>query len=218
MKKNLISISLSVIASIMLTAWVAGNKNLPIGTVYKEVKIGNQVFLAENLKEGKFRNGDTIPEVKTESAWKSAGENKQPAWCYYGFDSKNGAIYGRLYNWYAVSDPRGLAPKGWHVPTDAEWTKMVNFLGAKSGKQLKSATGWSENGNGTNSSGFSALPGGYCNFDGSCYGIDLFGFWWSSTEYDALSARYCSLIYASDDLISKEGKKTFGKSVRCVKD
>ena len=83
-------------------------------------------------------------EAKTNEEWNQANENKQPAWCYYENDPKNGAKYGKLYNWYAVNDPRGLAPAGWHVPSDAEWTILSDFLGGEStaGKKMKSLSGW----------------------------------------------------------------------------
>lgn len=89
------------------------------GNAYKTVTIGNQVWMAENLNVDKFRNGDLILQAKTEEEWKKAGENKHPAWCYFDNDTANDAKYGKLYNWYAVNDPRGLAPAGWHIPTDA---------------------------------------------------------------------------------------------------
>lgn len=109
---------------------------------YKSVKIGTQTWMTENLNVSTFRNGDPIPQVKSNEEWKQAGENKQPAWCYYENDPKNGNKYGKLYNWYAVNDPRGLAPAGWHIPTDAEWTTLENHLGDDAGKKMKSASGW----------------------------------------------------------------------------
>jgi uncharacterized protein (TIGR02145 family) len=109
---------------------------------YKSVKIGTQTWMTENLNVSTFRNGDPIPEVKTNEEWKKAGENKQPAWCYYDNDPKNGAKYGKLYNWYAVNDPRGLAPAGWHIPTDEEWTTLGDHLGDDDGKKMKSTSGW----------------------------------------------------------------------------
>ena len=95
----------------------------------KEIKIGQQVWMVENLNVDKFRNGEIIPEAKTDAEWKKAAENKQAAWCYYNNDSSNGTKYGKLYNWYAVNDPRGLAPKGWHIPSDKEWTDLTDYLG-----------------------------------------------------------------------------------------
>src|SRR5688500_3606271 len=88
---------------------------------FKTIKIGSQVYMAENLNVSHFRNGDAIPEVKTNEEWMLAGKEKKPAWCYYDNKPENGSIYGRLYNWHAINDPRGLAPEGWHVATDAEW-------------------------------------------------------------------------------------------------
>jgi uncharacterized protein (TIGR02145 family) len=109
---------------------------------YKSVKIGTQTWMTENLNVSTFRNGDPIPETKTREEWEQAGNKKQPAWCYYENDPKNGAKYGKLYNWYAVNDPRGLAPAGWHVPTDSEWTAFEEQLGNDSRKRLKSTSGW----------------------------------------------------------------------------
>ena len=122
----------------------------------KEIKIGQQVWTTENLNVDKFRNGEIIPEAKTAAEWHKAGENKQAAWCYYNNDSSNGTKYGKLYNWYAVNDPRGLAPEGWHIPSDQEWTDLTNYLGGveQAGAKMKSKEGWLENGNGTNESGF----------------------------------------------------------------
>ena len=110
----------------------------------KSVKIGTQTWTTENLNVSTFRNGYPIMEAKTNEEWNQANENKQPAWCYYENDPKNGAKYGKLYNWYAVNDPRGLAPAGWHVPSDAEWTILSDFLGGEStaGKKMKSLSGW----------------------------------------------------------------------------
>jgi hypothetical protein len=107
------------------------------------VRIGSQTWMAQNLNLNKFRNGDVIPEAKTEEDWKNAGKNKQPAWCYYENNKNNGSTYGKLYNWYAVNDPRGLAPLGWHIPTDNEWTFLKNQLGEDPGNKLKSKNGWS---------------------------------------------------------------------------
>ena len=106
------------------------NSNKGSETAIKSVKIGNQEWMSENLNVDHFRNGDIIPEVKSKEDWEEAGKNGQPAWCYYENDPKNGEKYGKFYNWYAVNDPRGLAPEGWHIPSDGEWTEMINFLDA----------------------------------------------------------------------------------------
>ncbi len=105
----------------------------------QSVTIGTQTWTTLNLDVAIFRNGDAIPQAKTDEEWKAAGENKQAAWCYYDNDPKNGAKYGKLYNWYAVNDARGIAPMGWHVPTDQEWTVLSTFLGGEdvAGKKMK---------------------------------------------------------------------------------
>ena len=109
---------------------------------YKSIKIGTQTWMTKNLNVSTFRNGDPIPEAKTEEEWKKAGEEGKPAWCYYDNDPKNGEKYGKLYNWHAVSDPRVLAPNGWHIPSDSEWSFLENYLGEDVGKKMKSTSGW----------------------------------------------------------------------------
>ena len=107
------------------------------------VTIGTQVWTSKNLAVSKFRNGDAIPLAKTNAEWQLAGQNKQPAWCYYENNGENGTKYGKLYNWDAVNDPRGLAPAGFHIPSDAEWTILRQYLGVDSaGIQMKSISGW----------------------------------------------------------------------------
>ena len=111
--------------------------------------------------------------------------SQQPAWCYYDNNQENGKIYGKLYNRYAVSDPRGLAPLGWHVPTDNEWTTLADYLGGQkvAGGKMKSVSGWAENGNGNNSSDFSARPCGNRGFDSSFKNLGLAVFFWSASAY-----------------------------------
>jgi len=191
---------------------------------YNSVKIGNQVWMSENLNVSTFRNGDPIPEAKTAEEWKKAGEKKQPAWCYYDNDPANGAKYGKLYNWYAVSDSRGLAPTGWHIPSDAEWTKLTDFLGGIdarvliTGAKMKSKNGWYDNGNGNNSSGFSGLPGGYRYGSGAFGGVGGYGYWWSSTEDGTGSAWLRTLVYSNGNVYRGYDYKGGGFSVRCLRD
>ena len=110
----------------------------------KQVKIGTQTWMGQNLNVDRFRNGDPIPEAKTNEEWQKAIENQQPAWCYYGNSVANGVKYGKLYNWFAVNDSRGLAPSGWHVPTRDEWFVLINYLGGYkvAGTKLKSTSGY----------------------------------------------------------------------------
>ena len=199
---------------------------------YESVRIGNQEWMTRNLDVDRFRNGDLIPHVESDEEWKKAGENGQPAWCYYDNDPKNGKKYGKLYNWYAVNDSRGLAPKGWHIPTDEEWEILVEFLSEKDipGHKMKSVDGWEEwmdedgniqNGNGDNSVGFNALPGGYIYNNGSFLDIRNYAVFWSATEndYDYNEAWY-SLLVSNTDYMDRlnNGYKSIGNSVRCLND
>jgi len=185
---------------------------------FEEVTIGNQIWMTKNLDVATFRNGDPIPEAKTDAEWKIAGENQQPAWCYNDNDPANGAKYGKLYNWYAVNDSRGLAPTGWHIPSDAEWTTLENQLGDDAGKQMKSTSGWAENGNGTYTSGFSGLPGGGRVYGGTFDGIGGYGGWWSSSETNTGSAWGRYLGYGNGGVYRDGDNKTYGFSVRCLRD
>ena len=184
----------------------------------KEVTIGKQVWMTENLNVDKFHNGDPIPHAKTDEEWIKAFENGEPAWCYYDNDPANGEKYGKLYNWYAVNDPRGLAPKGWHIPNDEEWTTLTNHLGENAGTKMKSTGGWNEGGNGTNESGFSGLPGGSISQLGRFFNIGEIGFLWSSTESGKYSARYLSITFIVGGAYTDFYGTGRGMSVRCLRD
>jgi uncharacterized protein (TIGR02145 family) len=212
MKKVSLIFSTLAISALMLTAYVHKPGQ------FKSVKIGNQTWMVENLNVDRFRNGDPIPEAKTREEWMKAGEEGRPAWCYYNNDPKNGAKYGKLYNWYAVNDSRGLAPAGWHIPTDAEWQSLIDYLGDDAGKQMKATSGWWEGGNGTNSNGFSALPGGYRSVDGTFTYIGGGGCWWGSTEYYANYAWGRGVYGNSGGVSGRYDYKLNGFSVRCLKD
>ncbi len=195
-----------------------------IGFVYfsyaQTVTIGSQIWMTKNLDVSTFRNGDPIPEAKSDQEWLKAGENKQPAWCYYENNPANGAKYGKLYNWFAVNDPRGLAPVGYHIPSDKEWTILSSCLGGENaaGNKMKSTNGWAENGNANNSSGFSGLPGGHRSISGKFFDDGKGGYWWSSTEDGTGGVWLCVFYYNSGDAIRDGGLKKGGISVRCVKD
>ena len=181
-----------------------------------EVTIGSQVWMVENLNVDKFRNGDPIPEVKTDEEWVRAGKKGEPAWCYYNNDPGKGEKYGKLYNWYAVNDPRELAPDGWRVSKDLDWKKLAFFLGKENlAAKLKSINDW--RGYGNNSSVFSALPGGCRQYNGFFILTGLNGFWWSSTELNELIAHSRSIKYDRNDLLVITDYKVSGLSVRCVK-
>jgi uncharacterized protein (TIGR02145 family) len=203
----------------------------PIGTVapLSNVTVGTQIWQNANYDGTTYRDGTPIPQVTDPTAWQNLTTG---AWCYYNNVTANGTIYGKLYNWYAVAgihdtDPNTpnkiFAPLGWHVPTDAEWTTLTTFLGGESvaGGKMK-ATGttlWqSPNTNATNSSGFTGLPGGFRNNDGTFGSIGDGGIWWSASEYVTADA-WCRALYYNDGVAYRYyGLKNYGFSVRCLRD
>ena len=192
--------------------------------IYPTIQIGNQVWMTKNLDVDCFRNGDLIKEVKSTEEWQKAGQNGQPAWCYFENKLINDKKYGKLYNWYAVNDPRGLAPKGWHVPNYEEITILINYLGGKNiaGVKLKSELGWKKhflrNGNGTNESFFNGFPGGYRSDFGFYNSAGYNGYWWILKDYASYYAFFLSLS-ANDDFVYRDNRNmSNGFSVRCIKD
>jgi uncharacterized protein (TIGR02145 family) len=188
------------------------------GNVYKTVKIGTQEWMSENLNVSHYRNGDPIPEVQNSIEWSKVTTG---AWCYYENNPENGIIYGKLYHYYAVNDPRCLAPEGWHVPTDAEWQTLVDFLGGYkiAGGKLKAKTLWeSPNEGATNESGFTAFPGGERLNNGDDDNIGSSGTFWSSSEYDFVEAWSRNLALKNPEVFRVPYHKRIGLSVRCVRD
>ena len=186
------------------------------------IVIGTQQWMRENLDVVTYRNGDIIPEVTDPTTWASLTSG---AWCYVNNDASNGTKYGKLYNWYAITDPRGLAPNGWHIPTDAEWTILTDKLGGLSvaGGALKQAgtTSWlAPNGGATNASSFSALPGSYRINNGSfeTNGLGDFGAWWSISEFNSSNAWMRLLDSMNPTVIRTNSYKSLGLSVRCIRD
>ncbi|MEJ7740450.1 MAG: fibrobacter succinogenes major paralogous domain-containing protein [Chitinophagaceae bacterium] len=184
------------------------------------VTICKQVWMAKNLDVSNYRNGDVIPQVTDAAAWAGLTTG---AWCYYENNGANGTTYGKLYNWYAVNDARGLAPAGWHVPSDAEWTTLTDCLGGDrvAGGKMKETgtTHWQTPNTGAdNSSGFTGLPGGNRFFFGPFNFIGLFGFWWSSTEVNTRFVWNRYLLYNGADAFRGTDGKANGFSVRCVRD
>ena len=210
-----------ILSAVVMTAMMLSSCG---GVASKEVTIGKQVWMTQNLNVDKFRNGDPIPEAKTDEEWSKAGENGEPAWCYYNNNPDNGDRYGKLYNWYAVNDPRGLAPEGWKIPSDEEWSRLADFLGGESvaGTKMKSTDFWADyggkSGNGTNESGFSGLPGGLRYHDGSFLNVGKNGNWWSSTEIDSFNAWHRILNYSNGSVNWYYYNKENGFSVRCLRD
>jgi len=187
------------------------------GNVYHAVKIGTQTWMVENLKTTKYRNGSPIPNVTDFTVW---GKLTTGAYCVYNNYSNNNNIYGKLYNFYAVSDSRNIAPTGWHIPTDAEWATLTNYLGSNAGGKLKEAgiaSYWlSPNYGATNETGFTALPAGYANGPSSInayYNLGSYGYWWTST------VSYCRSMGLYSNAVERSSMNVnVGCSVRCVKD
>lgn len=198
---------------------MSGTVASDVATAFPTIKICNQTWMYKNLDKVTYNNGDPIPQVTDSTEWANLTTG---AWCWYNNDSASyAAVYGRLYNWYAVSDPRGLAPVGWHIPTDAEWSTLISCLGGTfftAGGKMKALTLWDDPNTGaTNSSGFTALPGG-SRYDFGPFGIRRYGYWWTSSEYSASNAYVRYLQYAESGLFGGSGNKINGYSVRCVKD
>ena len=197
---------------------------------YATVQIGTQCWTRSNLKVSKYRNGDNISNITDQTAW-SMQTTITGAWCNYNNDAANDALYGKLYNWYAVNDIRRLCPAGWHVPSDAEWTTLIDSLGGASaaGGAMKSTAtqptpgGWdTPNTGATNSSGFTGLPGGFrwCGLNGFDK-LGDYGIWWSSSVYANLSSNlswYRGLFYGNANTDRHYNGRCTGYSVRCVRD
>ena len=207
------------------------------GNVYTTVKIGNQVWTVENLRTTRYNDCTPIPLVTDRAAWEKL---TTPGYCYYDNTTDANFIkkFGALYNWYAV-DTKKLAPKGWHVPTEAEWGTLKNYLiangynwdgttaGNKIAKSMATKTDWStfttpgapgNNLSKNNKSGFSALPGGSRDDVGVFCLIGVYGLWWSATEFDASLAYYC-VLYIDDVLLYRDcDLKSCGFSVRLLRD
>jgi len=203
------------------------------GNSFKSVKIGEQVWMSENLNVSTFRNGEPIPEVKTNEDWEKAGTEGKPAWCHFENSTENAAKYGKLYNWYAVNDPRGLAPEGWHIPSEKEWqtlemelgmtaeeTEKLHQRGTDEGNKLKDIadSNWKlSDKDKTNCIGFSALTAG------GRWGNGKFGFggksafFWTSTETVSGGA-WARGIHPLPFINRCDDGKGYGMSVRCIKD
>jgi uncharacterized protein (TIGR02145 family) len=222
------SITLTVVFVALLTG--CSSKDDPVspvslkvtdidGNVYHTVTIGTQVWMVENLKTTRYNDGTAIPLVTDSTEWNNL---TTPGYCWYNDDAVTyKSTYGALYNWYAVSTGK-LSPAGWHVPTDTDWTMLTTYLGgpAVAGGKLKESglTHWmTPNTGATNSSGFTALPGGY-RYDHDTFYIGYYGYWWSSTEYNAADAWFRMLHCSIVEVNRLSNNKSAGFSVRCVRD
>ena len=204
------------------------------GSNQPENKIGNQIWMTENLKTEEFQNGDKIPEAKNFQEWGQFQEKNQPAWCYYNFDPNNNDKFGKLYNWAAVHDSRQLAPKGWRIPSHTDWDILIDFLGVNTaGYKMKSKEGWPANGNnntnGDNSVNFNGFCSGFISYsqqNKTGFFVDRDAYYWelcpsgseagrelchtNRLEFNRLNTRL--------KLPSREAIHDHGFSVRCVKE
>jgi uncharacterized protein (TIGR02145 family) len=193
------------------------------GNSYKTVKYGKQEWMASNLNVTHFRNGDAIPEVKTAEEWMNAAKEGKPACCAYENDTANASRYGRLYNWFAVNDKRGLAPEGWHVAINADWSMLVkNLLGIDyAGAKLKSVADWKA-GTGNDKIGFKALPGGFRDAGGKFMDLGKKAqFWSNSVPVDVKPSDKIYSFALSNNTVEcqyLQVEKGMGLSIRCEKD
>ena len=228
MNKSVSEIYILLVFSVLLISCDNSKVEDIDGRVYKTVKIGNQIWMTENLSVTKFRNGDPINEAKTSSEFKEFCGQHKPAFVSYLSITKEKA-YGKYYNWYAIKDPRGLAPEGWVIPSEQNWNELFEFIGGKSaaGAYLKSKTGWNDNGNGLDKYGFAMMPGGEVfTFyrDGLAF-IDVgeYGYWWASDstcigisgKSDGIAYCEVPVSYFTFDYNSTYSEA--GKTVRCIK-
>jgi len=193
------------------------------GNVYNTVIIGTQCWMQTNLKTTKYNNSDIIGTSNPDTLNISSEQNPTYQWAFEG-NTTYAATYGRLYTWYAITDPRAVCPTGWHIPTDEEWTTLINYLGGDSiaGEKLKeagTAHWYAPNYGVTNQSDFTALPGGYRTPNGMYSGILFKGMWWSATQSNLPDNAYDrQLSYNTNEVNRGNNSKKMGFAVRCVKD
>ncbi len=198
--------------------FVQGNGVTDIdGNFYPSIILGTQEWMQQNLQVTKYRNGQALINAVTNSSWNTTNG----AYGIYGGSNVNNTNYGKLYNWYAVNDSRGLCPTGWHVPTTIEWATLENYLGGTSvaAGKLKTVDGWNTpNLGATNESGFTGLPGGYRFTDGTYWYNLQIAQWWTSTNANTTIAHASRLYYQNEGVINSTYDKKIGSSVRCLKD
>ena len=197
----------------------SNSKNVKVGNSGKMhgITIGTQVWTKTNLDVSLFRNGESIFEARSDAEWKNAGTENKPAWCHYDFNPENGEKYGKLYNSYAVNDARGLAPSGWHIPTEDE-LKILKKAVNNNGNKLKAVGEGTEAGAGDNTSGFSALLAGRHYTSDTHKDLGSHTNFWSSTESSYAYAMNLILFFKDSSTYITDDEKKYGFSVRCLKD
>ena len=214
------SFQLFFVSALAMATSCGGGKTGNGGSKSKSVVIGEQEWMVENLNVTVFRDGSEIEYIDYEDDWNDVHKEKSPAFCYYEFKEENEKISGKLYNWYAVSDPRGICPEGWRVPTDADWQQLIEFLGGAESAydKMKSTSGWDNDDNGTNESGFNAKPSGIVDIVGQSGLKGVGTIWWASDPVGIKNAAtrliYPGYRYIYTDALSR-GQ---GHSVRCIKE
>jgi len=190
----------------------------------EEVKIGEQIWMKRNLDVDTFRNGDPIPQAKTYREWELAGSQGMAVWCYYENSRHYGEKYGKLYNWYAVNDPRGIAPRGYHVLSDEEWIEFEECLVGlyKASRQMKSNTRMNCDQKivqiGKDEIGFALVPGGFRSLLGSFLYNGKNSYYWINKEKDMNNAMFGYMHFKTGELNMNYINKKFGLSVRCIRD
>jgi uncharacterized protein (TIGR02145 family) len=179
------------------------------GNTYPTVRIGDQTWMASNLKTTRYRDGGSVPVAADNASWSALTT---------GARTTHPGSNGPLYNWHAVNDGRGLCPTGWRVPSTSDWNALVSAVGSDAGFKLKGRSGWTDDGNGSDAFGYNGLPGGFRSNGGAFEGAGLVAYWWSSSSFDANNAYGRGLFGNRRDMPANYGNMRFGYSVRCVKD
>jgi len=191
------------------------------GNIYKTIVIGDQIWMAENLRTTRYQNGDSIPNITDNEGWAALTSG---AYCNYKntLDLDTIATYGRLYNYYAVADSRGIAPKGWRMPDINDWATLIEYLGGDTiaSNHLKEVgnTHWEDPFESDNSSGFTALPGGRRYLSKDIAEIGFYGDWWTLSEYNETHAGFLYLFYFSSNVNKGVNYKANGYSIRLIKE
>lgn len=190
-----------------------------VNPIPSEVLIGTRIWQTNNLNVTFFRNGDTIPEAKNNYEWNVYAKNGKPCWSNYNYDRKVNSSHGKLYNWHAVNDPRGLAPEGYHIASAGEWWELISISGGEllGASKLRDKSSWGSKTNGDNSTKFTALPSGFCDELGEATGMGISSWWWSSSEDNSFRGCAFSMYNYTEQVYAWIWPKSWGFYVRCVK-